>query len=77
MHANVSDNDSDPLGLPMTATLMGSGRLAHGFVSFFSTGEFYYFPDSGFAGTDEFYYQQSTPDGRVSKPAHVFVQVVA
>ena len=64
----VLANDRDPLGQPMTAQMVGSTTAATRFVSFFGTGEFFYFPDPGFVGTETFTYRtvaggraQSTP----------------
>jgi hypothetical protein len=81
LHITAADgpltNDEDPaFGETLTGELLT--QPGHGFVSFLSTGtgEFFYFPTTGFTGTDSFTYRVRTPDGRVSAPATVRLTVL-
>ena len=67
-------NDTDPLGQPLKAELVGSPQLEHGFISFFGDGEFFYFPNSDFVGTEIFAYRV-VAGGRTSKTVTVSMQV--
>ena len=49
--------DADPLGQPLKAELVGSSQLEHSFVSLLGNGEFFYFPNSDFVGTEIFTYR--------------------
>jgi hypothetical protein len=71
----VLANDHDPLHQAVTARVVGSTQLGHGFISFFDTGEFFYFPDPGFVGTDTFQYQ-AVAGSRVSATATVVLHVL-
>jgi hypothetical protein len=69
----VLGNDTDPLGKPLTAVLVGGGPL-HGTVTLNSDGSFTYTPAQGFYGIDTFSYEAF--DGQLdSKIATVFVTV--
>ena len=70
-------NDSDPLKQSLSAEVVGSSQLPHGFISFFGDGSFFYFPNSGFVGTETFTYRAVAADGRRSAPATVTVNVRA
>src|SRR5918993_929012 len=52
LQAGVLGNDSDPLGQKLTAEQVS--QPSHGFTSFNADGSFFYFPDTGFVGTDTF-----------------------
>jgi Ca2+-binding RTX toxin-like protein len=69
-------NDTDPLRMPLKAELVGPGQLAHGFISLISSGsgEFFYFPNPGFIGTDTFTYR-IVAGGRVSATTTVTLDV--
>jgi hypothetical protein len=71
----VLANDRDPvLGQKISAELVS--QPSHGFTSFFADGSFFYFPNSGFVGTDTFSYRTVAGDGRKSAPATVTVNVL-
>ncbi len=71
----VLKNDTDPLGQTLHAVVEASS-LEHGFVSFFSDGSFFYFPDPGFVGTETFTYRAVAEDGRTSDRGTVTIQVI-
>jgi autotransporter-associated beta strand protein len=62
--SGVLANDTDPQGLPLTATLVT--EPADGTLSFNSDGSFTYTPDSGYIGPDSFTYEAT--NGYVSSP---------
>ncbi len=73
--SGVLFNDSDPAyDQDLTAEMVT--QPTHGFVSFFATGEFYWFPPTGYLGTDSFTYRVRTTDGRVSAPATVTLKAL-
>jgi hypothetical protein len=53
----VLANDSDPNGLPLTATLLTG--VSHGLLALNPDGGFTYTPDAGYTGADSFTYQAS------------------
>ncbi len=53
--SGVLANDTDPQGLPLTATLLADPL--YGALSLNSDGSFTYTPNSGYAGADDFVYQ--------------------
>jgi VCBS repeat-containing protein len=53
----VLHNDTDPLSLPLTASLVNTA--AHGDITLGTDGSFTYTPDSGFTGPDSFTYKAS------------------
>jgi hypothetical protein len=57
--SNVLDNDTDPDGHPLTASLMT--EPSHGVLSLDGDGSFTYTPDPGFNGTDSFTYEACDP----------------
>jgi T5SS/PEP-CTERM-associated repeat protein/predicted outer membrane repeat protein len=63
----VLDNDSDPDGDSLAATLFSSP--AHGHLEFAADGSFTYRPDAGFEGIDTFSYRAVDPAGAVSELA--------
>jgi len=82
IHATATNgplgNDQDP-AFGMTLKGEQLTQPSHGFVSFLTTGtgEFFYFPPTGFIGTDSFTYRVRAPDGRVSTPAAVRLNVLS
>ena len=69
MQAGVLGNDSDPvLGQNLEAELVS--QPSHGFTSFFGDGSFFYFPDSGFVGTDTFTYRCGGSRRPQVRPGH-------
>ncbi len=54
-------NDTDPNGLPLTASLVAGP--AHGGVTLNGDGSFTYTPTAGYAGPDSFTYRDSDTDG--------------
>ncbi|MCL4744531.1 MAG: tandem-95 repeat protein [Burkholderiaceae bacterium] len=70
---NVLDNDSDPDGQVLLATLASSP--VNGSVSLQANGQFTYTPKAGFSGNDVFGYRAS--DGSLSTTALVSVVVAA
>ena len=70
-------NDVDPAyGMTLKGEVVT--QPSHGSVGMLSTGtgEFFYWPAAGFTGTDTFTYRVRTPDGRISAPATVTVNVL-
>jgi len=63
----VLANDSDPNGLPLSASLAAGGGPAHGRLTLNADGSFTYTPNAGFSGVDAFSYVAS--DGLASGPA--------
>ena len=72
---SVLGNDTDPLGQKLHAVVAAS-TLEHGFISFSSDGFFFYFPDTGFVGTETFDYFAIAQDGRTSERVTVTIQVI-
>lgn len=72
LNADVSFNDSDPDGDPLTFSLAASP--SSGSLIFNSDGKFTYTPNLGFQGADSFSYSAS--DGRTSRQATVRIRVV-
>ena len=58
---SVMDNDSDPDGDPLTATLLT--EPINGTVQFETNGDFIYTPDPGFVGVDSFFYVAADGNG--------------
>ena len=75
LKGSVLGNDTDPLGQKLHAVVAAS-TLEHGFVSFSSDGFFFYFPDTGFVGTETFDYFAIAQDGRTSERGTVTIQVI-
>ena len=73
--SGVLANDGNSLYDPLTAILV-SGP-AHGTLSLSSDGSFAYAPNTGFSGNDAFVYQAQSPDGTLSDPTTVTIQILA
>lgn len=74
MPPGVLENDSDPFGLPMTASLLTQTK--RGTVTLSANGAFVYTPNAGVTGVDTFTYQVS--DGNAtSGPVLVTIHTVA
>lgn len=71
-HPGVLNNDSDPEGDPLSASLE-SGPM-FGTITFNADGSFTYTPNAGFAGVDTFTYRVS--DGSSSAVGVVSIQVI-
>jgi surface glycoprotein (TIGR04207 family) len=69
----VLQNDSDPEGSALTATLVTGP--ANGTLTLYANGSFSYTPDQGFVGTDSFAYNAT--DGRANDTATVSINVTA
>ena len=69
----VQANDSDPLGLALTSTIIG--QPAHGTVTLNADGSFSYTPTANFTGIDTFTYSDRDPGGLSSNVATVTLQV--
>lgn len=70
---SVLSNDLNLAGTPMTAEKVT--EVSHGFTSFFSDGRFFYFPTSGFSGTDTLTYRVRAGN-RLSAPTTVTFTVL-
>src|SRR4051812_19300407 len=68
-------NDRDPLGQTLKVELVK--QTAAGFVSPLANGELFWFPPSGFSGTDSFTYRVVAADGRASAPATVHLELLS
>ena len=72
----VLANDTDPNGLPLTATLAAGGATAHGALTLNTDGSFVYVANSGFVGQDAFSYVASDA-AAASDPTTVLINVLA
>ena len=72
----VLDNDSDPEGGPLTASVVLAGQPTNGHLSPHPDGSFSYTPDPGFVGVDSFSYV-ATDDAGQSTAAMVQITVTA
>lgn len=70
---SVLDNDFDPEGHPLTATLVRD--VAHGALSLSPSGTFTYQPDADFSGQDSFEYAAESATGVSSIPATVLLNI--
>ncbi|RMG85156.1 MAG: gliding motility-associated C-terminal domain-containing protein, partial [Bacteroidetes bacterium] len=56
MSGDVTHNDFNPNGGPLSVSVLAGQNVAHGTLTLNADGTFEYLPAPGFAGTDEFYY---------------------